>query len=301
MSVNERLNEQMIGFSRVAERSIPIARQLLGKGLCLLGAQYGGLVGDHGDHGECLDPVLEMVETELLKERYGSWSVGQGGQSCTYGYHSTYLDALLTQAGVTREQLEMLGRSPEVDRLIEQQPWAKNYRRDFLVHHRSSEQVRMRKKEQDRECRELGLVAPDSTDLVEHVRSALRTELHKLGYEVVSRPYHGLGEIFTNQHRVDGVAIEFALDVRGVPIAGLPIISKLMMMPVLEVSSCDERLRQQFMRGEFFKLAESYVPNFGCYRVAWTVEGMELLVHAYRLFLDAVTPELEKVCSEIGR
>lgn len=292
-----RFNRQLVQFAEVAEPSIEVSRRLIKSGLYLLEARYGGVL-QHAE--DVLNPTFERFEIELLKERYGSWTVFRDGVLTWFGYRSSFLERMLQDAGITRDELEDLSRSEEVDSRIDAQPWAWRYRREVLYAWRSEAHRKNVSEEKHREFQALGLThAEEALKVREHIERFVAEQLGSLGYERTTKKYDKFKTVYTNAKRVgNGMAFEFAPDIDVTPITGLPASLNLYLMPVCDTSGADDFFVSCLQRGNFFKLAGPLVPNFGVYRAAWDMKQLELMLHAYRTFLAEFVPLAENTCAQ---
>lgn len=291
----KRFCSQLVQIADIANHSIQTARLLQQQGLCLLNAEYGGLLDNSS---AALDATLGRFEVELLKERYGTWTVFEKGESLSLGYRSSFLDELLEEAQLERDHLENLSRPEEMDLRILARPWALRYNRNLLEKWRSTSQRDVVNEEKWRECRALGLGSSHVMGKIKkHIELSMSKIVGNLGYEKSGRRYEKFKTVYTNANRItSGVAVELTAEVEVVPITGVPASVSLRFMPVLDISGANDFFVRCFQRGNFFKAIEPLVPNFGLYRVAWDEDQLELLLYAYAKFLAQSVPAIEGVC-----
>ncbi|WP_367380704.1 hypothetical protein [Stenotrophomonas cyclobalanopsidis] len=279
MNHDEKVSLQLSVYSEVVSqiRDVPLA--LYDAGLHLLSTEFDGPV-------EGRELRSTWVTRELLRERFGQWSVHRGEDRFeSVGYRSSQLDAELDAMGVTRLNLEDPTRPERVDSLIAAKDWGWEFDRARLLWSRSNEMSDAVRREKAAEAQRLGLSQRTTVD-PKSVRREVKGMFSSLGYRTTQamRP-----EGFFVRRHGGCLIVWCTLDA----LSGWGANIQVQVCPALNLEGTSDELRRGFERAHYFDMCEALVKGFGRYRGGVGPEGIDLMMHAYTEYLQRILPLLE--------
>lgn len=280
-------------FGDIALQAVPLSRALLADGLGVLSSRFGGLLSHPAD---VLDPVMEQFEVELLRERFGSAVIFRDGKRQCIGYRSACVDTLLGDAGFDRDHLESLRRPAGIDERINAHPWARRYRRDYLVEQRSVAMVEAVRSQMELEGRARVHDVSVATDVRRVFLDQVGALFREHGFKRSGAGSKGAGIHYIRHSATPGsMALEFSIEVSTLPKGRLPMNVSVSMQPGVAGDTPVEIVETQ-ARGDLWRIVEPLVPGFGRYRSALSPGAFVAQLHAYGRFLRACLPVVVAAC-----
>jgi|GEM_PF-2001249 len=278
------VSEVLDRISRVANSSFEISSSLVRHGFELLLPRFGP--GFDFDEPGCIGNV---VETELIREYFGTWALQLDGRCEILGYRSKILDALMIPLGLQREELADFSRPESRDVLIDSCDWARNFRRTALLKSTSiavGAEVRAQKM---REAASFGFSNRRLLHAKRNVNAFFSSALASYGF-VRFRELPGPGDVYLSPLSSGPVRLAISVKIDSAPLVRFPITVQLSFLPFWPQLMEDEVFARPLLAGAFWKGLEQLVPNFGRYRACQGSAELDLSLSAYSKFLVLAIP-----------
>lgn len=273
--------DQLICYSAVAYCAKAVTDELYAEGLGFLSKDFGGRAGPE-------DAQIAQLNEEILRERIGKWHVYRGQQRWeAVGYVSPFIERVLANLSITREELFGPLRSESAKCAIASEPWGSEFiggRSGSLV---PGELASEASKEKDRESMELG-IAPVDVPNTSGVRNCFLALLKDIGYRKVGVGPDGVLLVERKQNP------QLRLGIMSSVIPGHSTTISINFLPKLNLNGASETLVAGFERGNYFDILEPFIGGFGRYRVARGPAQFGLQLYAYGKFFARVLPLLEE-------
>jgi len=292
------LRAVLVGFSRIADRSLDLTSALLGEGVALVSEEFGGLISLGGE----TDFDVVRFEVERIREYYGLWQVPVAGGSEEVGYRSEYLDSLFRGLTIVRSDLVDLSRSATADDLVNTLRGAENYRRQRLMWLRSADIAARVKEEKLRESARREGIPPASLRLKKQLQEFFKEILTECGFRKFKRKeWAGVGQVYSSVPVSEAaVPLLVAVQVDSTPIVGLPLVVHLRVLPDVGLRQGSE-LYNAYKSERYWKLLDVIVPGFGRYRACNSQADLNASIAANAIFLPRVLPVLTQALDGVGR
>lgn len=278
LTVDQSVRRQLVKFSECTSESNRISAVLYDVGLSLMDRRFSGEVARGVG-------TADWMTQELLRQRYGSWSVKRQDDCWeVVGYQSALIAEELSSSPVAAEDLIRFDRTQEQEDFIASRPWGKAFASGRIIENVSSAMGEINQAQKLLDASSLML--PPTPVERRLVLKRVRAMLCGLGYRKVDGP-SSVGETFQKP------GAHLSLRCRLTVLTGTLTTLYFYVLPLLDMSESSQSLKDGYDRGLHYEMLEAFVPNFGRYRSSVGELGLSMQLYAYQHMLEEVLPCLE--------